>query len=359
MKKYRILSCILAVLMLVSLMSGCNQVAETPSGTTGETPSGTTKETDNAQQNKESITKIAFISNEAIDSEEWLQNLVKNLGEWEAKHPGIEVKVIEATAVDEYYAKTQAACEAGYQAVITCYSDMAEATIKCATEYPDIMFGTLDSEMENIENYPNIQDFRLNRNQTAFIQGCVAALMTKTDKVGFVGGGEYASIDELLAGWQQGIQHINPDIKDYVVYTNSFTDPTAGKEYALSLIAEGCDVIYGCAGGSGTGAAQAAEEEGIMYAACDVHYTEAAPNSELGSTLYYFDTMIIAFIEDCLEGNYAPGTRTEYGVAEGAGKYEFAETNSLVPDDVKAKIAEIEKQVAAGEFELSRTPLHK
>lgn len=267
--------------------------------------------------------------------------------------------MIEATSVDEYYPKTLAACEAGYDIIITSYSDMAEATIQCANEYPDVMFGTLDGEIENIQNYKNIQDFRLNRNQTAFVQGFVAAQMTKTGKVGFIGGGEYASIDELLAGWQYGIEYADLGVEDLVCYTNTFTDPTAGKEYAMSLIAEGCDVIYACAGGSGTGSAQACQESGVMFAACDVHYPEAAPDVELGSTMYYFDVMMLAFIEDAISGNYAPGTTKDYGIAEGAGNYAFAETNSLVSDEIKTQVADVQQKIANGEIELSRTPLHK
>ena len=356
---------LLAILLCMSAFAGCaskapaktteaaSQTNVSEESKTGDTP------TEAPQQEAKETAKIAFISNEAIDSEEWIQNLVAGLQAWEAQHEGYEIQVIEATSVDEYYPKTLACCEAGYDIIITSYSDMAEATIQCAQEYPDIMFGTLDGEIENIQDYKNIQDFRLNRNQTAFVQGCVAALMTKTGKVGFIGGGEYASIDELLAGWQYGIEYINADVEDYVCYTNSFTDPTAGKEYAMSLIAEGCDVIYACAGGSGTGSAQACQESGVMFAACDVHYTEAAPDVELGSTMYYFDVMMLAFIEDAISGNYAPGTSKEYGIAQGAGFYDFAQTNSLVSDEIKTQIAEIEQKIANGEIELSRTPLHK
>lgn len=358
--KNKLLCGMLAMLMTAMTLAGCKgkdaPAAEKEAGPSAQTEEAEKPESDGAGTE---ITKIAFLSNQAVDSEEWLQNLVNGLEAWEAEHDGIEVNVIEATKVDEYYAKTQAACEAGYQVIVTSYSDMAEATIRCAEEYPDVMFATLDGEIENLEDYKNIQNFRLNRAETSFVQGVVTALMTETKTVGFVGGGEYASIDELLAGYQQGIAYIDDSIKDYVVYTNTFTDPTAGKEYALSLISEGCDVIYGCAGGSGTGCAQAAQEEGVMYAACDVHYADTAPDMELGSTMYYFDTMFLAFFEDVLNGNYAPGTTTEYGIAAGASEYAFAETNTLVPDEVKEQAAEVQKLIASGEIEIKITPLHK
>ena len=100
-------------------------------------------------------------------------------------------------------------------------------------------FGSLQGEIDNIEQYKNIQDFRLNRTQTAFLQGCVAALMTKTGKVGFIGGAVDGGINEILAGYQQGIAYVNNGTQDVVAYCNSFTDPTIGKDYALQMILDG------------------------------------------------------------------------------------------------------------------------
>lgn len=337
----------------LSVLVACSTLAENSSNVTSTTS------TDIVTEENAGIKKIALVTNQPIDSEEWLKNLVVGLAEWESENSQYDVKIVEAVSVDEYYPKISAVAEAGYDLIITMYSDQAEATIRCAEEYPEIMFGTLDSQIDDIQNYQNIQDFRLNRTQTSFLQGCVAALMTETGNVGFIGGKEVASINQLLAGWQQGIQYINPDINDYVAFANSFTDPTTGKEYALSLIAEGVDVIYAAAGGTGTGVAQAAEENGIMFAACDVHYPDVAPNTELGSTLFFFENMVISFIEDAVSGNYSPGTSIEYGVAEDAGQYEFATSNTLVPDDVKARIEEIMELIASGEIVIDENPLHK
>lgn len=353
MKLRKLICCSVAMLTCLTSLVACGPTAPESTSSAPENSSAASETKENG------ISKIAFVTNQPIDSEEWLKNLVAGLADWQKEHPDYEVKTVEATSVDEYYPKISACAQAGYDLIITSYSDEAEATIKCAKEYPKIKFGILDGEISNLKDYSNIENFYLNRTQTAFMQGCVAALMTKTKKVGFVGGGEYAAIDQLLAGWQQGIQYIDSGIKDYVVYTNSFTDPTKGKEYALSLINQGCDVIYGAAGGAGTGSAQAAEESNIMYAACDIHYADVAPKSELGSTLYYFDKMVIAFIEDAISGKYTPGGSKEYGMAEGTGVYEFAKSNTLVPDDVKAKITDLEKHIMVGDIKIDTKPLHK
>lgn len=335
MKMKKALCLFLAAVLVLSVFAGC-----------GKKSGGSDK------------TRIAFVSYQALDSSEWLQNLVAGLKDYETKHENVEIKCMEALSVAEYEPKVRACCEDKFDIVITTYADMADATIAVAKDFPNVKFGVLQGEIENIADYKNIEDFHLNRTQTAFIQGCVAALMTQTKKVGFVGGSDSGSINEILAGWQQGIAYINNGTTDVVSYCNTFTDPTVGKDYAQQLIADGCDVIFGAAGGTGTGCAQAAEEKGVMYAACDVHYPEAAPNAELGSAMNYFENMVIAFIDDTLAGNYRPGTSTEYGIAQGAAGYEFA-SNGKVPQDIQDQVNAIADKVAKGEIEIDNKPLHK
>lgn len=336
-RKLRKLWCmILAFMLFAAVFSGCGKK-------------------ESAEEEKH---RIAFVSYQAFDSSEWLQNLTKGLAEYEKENGNVEIKCIEALSVDQYETKVRACCEQGFDIIITTYSDMADATIAAAADYPDIKFGILQGEIEDISKYSNISDFHLNRTETAFVQGCAAALMTKTGKVGFIGGSDSGGINEILAGYQQGIAYIGNGTEDVVAYCNSFTDPTIGKEYALQLIADGCDVIFGAAGGSGTGCAQAAEEQGVMYAACDVHYPDAAPNAEIGSAMNYFENMVIAFVDDTIKGNYQGGTSNEYGIAQGAAGYEFA-SNGLASEDVQKQVMEVSQKVADGEIEIATEPLHK
>lgn len=182
--------------------------------------------------------------------------------------------------------------------------------------------------------------------------------MTKTNKVGIVGGVDAGGVNEIIAGWQQGIQYINPNCQDVVTYSNTFTDPTVGKELGLQLVAQGCDVIGAAAGGTGTGTAQAAEESEAMFAAWDIHYEEVCPNMELGSAVNFFEVMFIAFLEDALNDDFEGATTREYGLADGAAGYDFA-ANDLVSDDIKAQIDEIIGKIVSGEIRVSKEILHK
>lgn len=177
--------------------------------------------TDTNQGGNESSDKvrIAFISYQEFDSSEWLQNLVNGLEEYQKKNENVEINTIEAIGADTYQPKVLACAQEGYDIIITTYSDMWPATCEVAAQYPDIKFGILQAEQtdEEYAKHPNIEDFHLNRTQTSFIQGAIAATMSKTKIVGFVGGNDSKGINEILAGWQQGIAYVNNGTTDLVV----------------------------------------------------------------------------------------------------------------------------------------------
>lgn len=303
-------------------------------------------------------TRIAFVSYMAVDQAEWLQNLDKGLKDYQAQHAELEIKMVEATQASEYEPKVRALAEAGYDIIITSYDNMAAATVAVAKDYPDIKFGSMDGAIPDLENSKNIQEFGLSRTETAYLAGVAAAMMTETGKVGMVGGSDVGPINEIIAGWQQGLRSVNPDIEDVVVYANTFTDPTKGKELGLALIGKGCDVIGGAAGGTGVGAAQAAAEKSTYYVGWDVHYDDVVGGLELGSAVNFFDKMVIQFIEDSVSGNYTPGKRTIYGLKEGACGFEFL-ADSQVSDEAKAAVEEASKSIEAGTIEISSEPIHK
>jgi basic membrane protein A and related proteins len=338
----KILSFSILMVFMSSILFGC---ATTPQAATTA-----------ASQEKY---KIAYISYQAVDSQEWLQNLVKGVTEYIKTHPNIEFKVIEALQTSDYEPKTRAAAEAGYNVIITSYNALAAATIAVAKDYPDIKFASLQGAIENISQYKNIEEFKLNRTQTGFLAGVVAGLMTKTNKVGIVGGGDSGGINQIIAGWQQGMRSVNPNIEDIVVYANNFGDPTKGKELGLSLVAKGADIIAAAAGGTGVGTAQAAAASNVSFVAWDVHYKDVLGKLELGSAVNFFDRMFIKFIEDVVNGKYKAGKLVEYGIADGVCDFEILDNSLANLQNIKDAIAAAKADLASGKIKVSETPLHK
>ena len=324
-----------AVLMIVMMLVGCSSVFAA---------SGRSQ--------------VAYVSCYPIDSAEWLQALVAGLKEY-AKKDNFEIKIVEASNSNEYEPKIQALAESGYyDLIITSYDFHAPATISVAKKFPKQKFAILDAGIRNIEEHQNIQEFKLDRLETAYLAGCVAGLISETEKVGMVGGADMGVINEIIAGWQQGLRKTNPNVVDLVVYANSFSDPAKGKELGLSLAGKGCDIIASAAGGTGIGAAQAAAEVGSPFVAWDVHYPDVLHGLELGSAVNHFEVMFRHYINSVCAGDYHPGTVRVYGIAENACDFEFP-ADSPVPESVRIELEEIRQEILDGEITISPDLLHK
>jgi basic membrane protein A len=338
-KKKRLIFVLVVTIILSSLMFGC---ATKPEDTTAD-----------------GVYKIAFVSDQAFDASEWLQNLVVGLNQYKEENEGVEIKLVEATLANEYEPKVRAVAEEGYDLIITSYDSMASATISVANDFPNIKFASLQGMIENISQYKNIEEFKLNRPQTAYLAGIVAGMMTEKNLVGIVGGADVGGINEIIAGWQQGMRRVNPEIEDIVVYSNTFTDPTIGKELGLSLVAKGADIIAAAAGGTGVGTAQAAAESEVHFVAWDVHYQDVLGGLELGSAVNYFEKMFILYIDDVRSGKYEGGVLKEYGIADGVCDFEILENSPAFQKEILDEIALAKEEIGSGKVVVSGEPLHK
>ena len=135
-----------------------------------------------------------------------------------------------------------------------------------AGENPDIKFGIVDSVVEA----PNVTSLVFAANEGSFLVGAAAALETKKDSVGFIGGVNVPLIQAFQAGFDAGAKEVKPDIKITDSYLaepgdttkNGFNDPQLGETTAKGIYDSGTDIIFAAAGGSGAGVFKAAKAAG-------------------------------------------------------------------------------------------------
>ena len=180
------LTAMLAMLLSVSiLLCACGSKADG-----GDTA-------DNGDSGEGDKILVGMVTDMAIDQAEWLQNLVAGVDEYNKSNEyNVEFKVIEATDVSEYEPKLRALAESGYSVIMGMYSAMVDPILAVAADYPDIKFGSLDGNIENIADYENVGEFGLDRLQTGFLAGCAAALMSESGLVGIAGGADIILLPE-------------------------------------------------------------------------------------------------------------------------------------------------------------------
>ena len=97
----------------------------------------------------------------------------------------------------------------------------------------------------------NVVAVTFKEHEGSFLMGVIAGSMTKTDKVGFIGGISSPLIKKFEVGFRAGVQAVNPKAKVTVVYAESFTDVAKGRSLASNMYNDGADIIYHAAGGVG------------------------------------------------------------------------------------------------------------
>jgi basic membrane protein A len=184
--------------------------------------------------------------------------------------------------------------------------------------------------------------------------GALAALLSKTGKVGFVGGMEIPLIKKFEAGYRAGVKAIAPGTDVLVKYAgttgSAFKDPTKGKELGLAEYNQGADVIFHASGSTGLGVFEAARAKGPGHYAIGVdadQYAEA-PGFILTSMIKRVDTAVFDTIAGLLAGRWQGGVH-EFGLGEKGVGWVYDDNNrALIPDEVKAKVDALEAEIAAG-----------
>ncbi|MDO9546808.1 MAG: BMP family ABC transporter substrate-binding protein [Pelolinea sp.] len=259
---------------------------------------------------------------------------------------GIEAVVLEANELADLEPNLVKMAEEGYDLLVCGGFLFSDAVSAVAPLYPDTMFAVIDGYASG----DNVQNIGFASNEGSFLVGALAAGMTETGTIAFIGGMEGPLIEAFEAGYIAGARAINPDIEVLSGYTGSFTDVAAGKELALAQYAQGGDVNYAAAGACVFGAIEAAEENGFYAIGVDTDMDHLAPNNVLSSMLKHVQVGTFITIKQAFEGNFQPGFIT-YTLADGTiGYTKSAEMASVVPAELYAAVDALADKINAGEI---------
>ncbi|HEY83576.1 MAG TPA: BMP family ABC transporter substrate-binding protein [Chloroflexi bacterium] len=264
---------------------------------------------------------------------------------------GIETQVYETSQPSDYEPSLSRAPSQGSDITFAIGFLMTDAVTNVSSQNADAKYAIIDSVVEA----DNVASLVFKEEEGSFLVGVVAGLMTKSNKVAFLGGMEVPLIKKFEAGFKAGVMTVNPDAEVIATYAGDFNDPGKGKEVALSQYAAGADVIYHASGGTGLGLFQAAQEKGAGFWAIgvDSDQYELAPENTLTSMMKRVDTAVFETIKATKEGNFKSGI-TVFGLKEdGVGL--SPTTNKNTPQDVIDKANALGDKIIAGEFTVPTT----
>jgi len=228
-----------------------------------------------------------------------------------------------------------------------------------AHEFPDQKFACVDYTWNPGDSVPaNLVGLKFREEEGSFLVGALAALTSKTGKVGFVGGMDIPLIRKFHAGFEAGARAVNPKVVVIAKYAGNtgaaFKDPTKGKELALSEYHDGVDVIFHASGSTGLGVFEAARELKKLAIGVDADQYSEAPGFILTSMVKRVDHAVYDTIRDLKNGQWKSGVR-EMGLAEHGVSWVYDENNkALIPDHVKATVDSLEAEIVAGRIRVPR-----
>jgi basic membrane protein A len=186
--------------------------------------------------------------------------------------------------------------------------------------------------------------------EAGYLMGILSASMSRTGKIGMVGGFEQPSIIKVVEAYKLGARLVNPDIIVYDVYINSFTDVALGKEAALSIADNGADVISHVANQAGTGVIKAAEERGLLSTGDSYDQNSIAPDTVICSTVYSVPQLVLSAVDKVKNNTFVGGV---YNLGMRDGVIDIAPYHGFedkIPRQVKDMIADYKSRIAGGAF---------
>jgi basic membrane protein A len=218
---------------------------------------------------------------------------------------------------------------------------------KTAKEFPKLGFTIIDFVVE----LPNVESVVFREHEGSFLVGMMAAMASKSGKVGFVGGMDIPLIRKFECGYAQGAKHANPKVEVFANMTGTtptaWNDPARGGELAKAQFAKGADVVFAAAGGTGIGVYAAAKDAGKLAIGVDSNQNHLQPGTMLTSMVKRVDVAVYNSFKQ-----HKPGM-TSLGLKEGGVDYALDEHNAkLVTADMKAKVDAAKADIISGKIKV-------
>ncbi len=316
------------------------------------------------------VTDTGGVNDKSFNQSAWagVQKAATEFG-WDAKY-------IESKVASDYSKNIDQFATENYNVIVTVGFLMGDDTAAKAKQYPNIKFAIIDNQYfptagsvacpDTVKDcyvdggLTNVASLMFQEDQVGFLAGVLAAGMTQSGVVCTVSGMQIPPVERYVIGFQNGAAWMKAGIAVPLnVYIPSFTDPAKGKETAVSMIGQGCDVIFGVGGNTGNGGLLAAKENNLMAIGVDVDQYLTYPEVQsalLSSAMKNVDVAVYEYLKTVKGGTVKAGAVTANLTNKGVGLAPFHDWGSKIPQTVKDKINEASAALVAGTVTTGYTP---
>lgn len=209
-----------------------------------------------------------------------------------------------------------------------------------------------------VPGYPNVASTVFAHQEGAYLAGMLAASVTRSGAIGFIGGVDLPVIQAFRSGYEHGARLGSPEVEVRCVFISTegdltgFSNPALGFEVATRMYQQGVDIIFAVAGLTGNGIIQAARRQDKLVIGVDANQDHMAKGHVLTSMMKRLDRATYAEVGRIMEGKFQPGVK-HYGLHNGGVSLTpMRYTRHLVPDAVWQQLRRTEAAIINGNIKI-------
>ncbi len=293
------------------------------------------------------VTDVGGVNDQSFNQSAWegLQRTQKDFG--------INVAYKESKQDADYAPNMETLTDAEYNLIWGIGFLMGDAIKETAQINPDQKYAIIDFSYGD-KTPKNVTGVVFQEEQPSFLVGYIAGKLTKTNKVGFVGGIKFSLIEKFEYGYMTGVKLANPKCEILSQYAESFTDAAKGKAITNNMYQQGADIVFHASGGVGDGVIEAAKEKGKWAIGVDKDQNFLAPDNVLTSAMKRVDNAIYDVVRRLKDGQWKGGDTVVYNLSnEGVG---IAPTSGKhVPASILKEVDQLIARIKKGEIVVPAT----
>ena len=274
--------------------------------------------------------------------QQWAGRLHQALKAAEARGE-IEYKASENVSNADYERVMREYATAGNVLIVGEAFAVEAAARKVAKDFPKVSFLMGSSGKPTAPNFSVFDNYI---QEPAYLTGMIAGGMTKSNKIGMVGGFPIPEVNRLMNAFMAGAKEVNPKVEFSVSFINSWFDPPKAKEASFAMIDKGADVMYA----ERFGVSDAAKEKGKLAIGNVINTQSQYPDTVVASALWHMEPSIDRAIKQVKEGKFTAEDYGPYSMmkVKGSSLAPLGTFEKKIPADLVAKVRAKEKAIVDG-----------
>ncbi len=261
---------------------------------------------------------------------------------------GAEVAQIQTKTPAEFEEGFRDFARRGYQLIFGHGFEFQEAAAAVAPDFPGTVFITTSGNTVR----KNVAPIRFLLEEATYLEGILAASLSKTGKAGAVGGIEIPSVKSTIVAFEAGAKSVRPDFQVTTVYIGNWEDVGAAKAASLALIQQGADFLFHNADAAGLGVFRAAQEKQVLAFGANKNQNDVAPDVVIASATIDIPRAFVQIAREVKEGKFE-GKIERKGMKDGVVDLVLnPRLEHLIPAEVKQRLADARAAIVAGKLQV-------